>query len=418
MNIVKMPRLIYLIGLGFLWLLVSCKSTNTTSDSKPPTFYNGKMEASNSSLLLNISMPYDLILNKLNLKRGKVIFDIKENTGVDPINIQLLNLPKIEKLGGQLILSNCQLKIHAKPSIAGINAGWIDGKINLRVQLDINSSAKNQLNFSACKFSYSWIEKPQVNMMGFQVNVSSILDKYIQSNEEKLVEAFLLKLNPMVDVNQWMPLVRKQLLNTSFQPYDLLNKKVDLELQSFQFLNNKIDLKVKLKGVLGFKLANSSVDTFLLKKDEPNLIHFYANKKDIEMMLNQSLKNVYTFKDKPLFVNGFSENGIKIEALKMFGGNSKILFDCQLHSQDSLLKFSASNISVEKLAFPYVFFKKSIKNKVLRNVNHMEINIQRMLNVDSSFSIIDDFTFQEIRMNSNGLLLVGKFNQAFLQINP
>ena len=418
MNLFKLPRLIIYTSLGFLLFFTSCKTSIPNVSSSKIVYFEEQIEVPSSTLVLSIKMSYDSILGKLNYKNGKTLVDIREESGSDPLLIQLANTPKIVKQNNRFFITNCLLNFRTKPSIAGINAGWIEGKIKMDLQLDVNKLATNQFNFSSCAYQYEWIEKPQVKMMGFSVNVASILDKYIQSREEKLREAFLLKINPIVDPSYWMPLVRKQLIVSSIGNYQLLSNQIGIEFKNFTLNENDLSLNLKLDGLLGFKWKSDQNSSLHLIGKEDNLFYFFADKSAIQLMFDELVQKNESIHSKSVHINSFSPAGMNLEASGMFGSKSKVKFDCQLYSSDSKLKFSATSIRLEKIKFPYSLFKNSIKNKLINSIGSMSIDIHDMLIKGDSNAVFRDITFKEIRMNSASLVLVGKYNGPILQINP
>jgi len=417
MKLIKLPRLLCITSLGFLLLLSGCKRHESQVSGKLPIFYSNQIELPSSSVNLQFSIPYDTILSKLNFKTGAVVVNLPEGNGVDPLMIQLLNTPKISKLNNHVEISNCQLKFKAKPSIAGINAGWIEGKIKLKIQLELNN-APNQVNFTTCSYQYEWVEKPQVKMLGFAVNVAAILDKYIDNNNEKLRVAFLEKINPLVDTQNWLPLVRQKISDNNFGNYQLISNQLEVELDKLNLKENQLNLVIRANGILGIALKQNGLDFIKVNGREVGQVYFYANKFAIQSMLNDALIKNQTLKGKTIQLESFSSTGLQIKTLGMFGNNSELSLKCQLYTTDTTIRLKSAEILLEHIKFPYSLFKHSIQNKIAKRLDGMSIDVNQMLlNVDSN-KLLGPITLKELRMNSQGIVLVGKLKQSNLQINP
>lgn len=413
-----MPRLMQFIGLGFLLFLVSCKGTKPTSLAQSSIFFNKKMELPQSTLLVQTAFAYDSILPKLGYKSNKVVFEMKEGSGSDPILVVLRNSPKLTKKSNRLEISNGLLYVKAKPSIAGIQAGWIEGVLKVNLQLVLNQLEPSKLNFVKGEFQYQWVDKPKVNVLGMGVNVSGLVDKYIQANQDKITEVFLDKLNESVAPNKWVPLFKEQMLASSFGAFVPLSKEVDLELQTILFKETDVVLQMKLKGLIGLKSALSATQLeVVLKGKADNLIYFFAESAWVEQMIQSSIEKEGKA-NKKLFLTGISEKGIALKADGFLGKHSEANFKVKLALNDSLVNYQVSDLSVDHLGLIYRIFKKKLPVKIEKRLNNQATNLQKMLRNGMGEKYGNWVKIEEIRGNPNGLLLVAKYNKAMLEINP
>jgi len=414
----RFPRLLILISLGFLLIFTSCSTQKSKVETTKALFFTNQIELPKSSLLIDFVLPYDSILPLMNIKKGKAIVEISESSSSDPLSIILLNKPNIIKRKDEIQLSNCQLSFKARPSLAGINAGWIEGNIKVDLSLMISNQSTKQVHFKETNYTYQWLTTPKVKVMGFPVNVSSLLDKYIQSKEGRLKEAILTKINSMVEVNQWLPKVKQMVLNQSFGEYQLLSKEMTLDVISFNFEDQQVVFRSKIEGPLGLSFKDSPSLNYQLKGSEPNLVSYYADQTSLQSMFDLMISNKIPHSFKKINLNSISNKGIGLEVLGMFGKHSRITFDCDLGIKNSKIYFYPDNTQINHLGFPYNFFKGSIKSKLARTIGKMTIDIPQMLSKDTTNKMFKDIQFKEIRTNPSGVLLLGKINNAVLKIYP
>lgn len=413
----QIPRLMQFISLGFLLFLVSCKGTKPNELAKPSIFFHKKMELPQSTLLVQIAFPYDSILPKLGYKANKLVFEVKEGSG-DPLLVTLRNAPKLTKKGNQLEISNGLLHIRTKPSIAGIQAGWIEGVLKLNVQLVLNQLDPTKLSFVKGQFQYQWVEKPKVNVLGMGVNVSGLVDKYIQSNQDRINAVFLDKLNESVAPEQWIPLFKKQMLASSFGMFVPLSNDVDFALQNIQFKESELAMQVKLKGLIGLKSAVGSPKLdVVMKGKEDNLVYFFAESKWVEQMLETSLKKE-AGQGKQIKLSGISENGIGLNTKGFLGKKSEANFQVQLALNDSLVTYRVSDLQVTRLGLVYRLFKKSLPNKIEKRLNKQATNVQAMLRNGLGDTYGQWVKIEGIRGNPDGLMLLARYKKALFEINP
>lgn len=412
------PSLLLYISLGFLLLFSSCATRKIKVETSKALFFTNQLEVPKSSLLVDFVLPYDSLLTKLNIKKGVTIFDMLESTSTDPLQIKLLNTPSISKHKDEIHLSNCQLGFKAKPSIAGINAGWIEGSIKANLALTLANQSLTNIQFKDTNYSYQWLTTPQVKVMGFPVNVSSLLDKYIKSKERVFKEAILANINSKVDVNEWLPKVKQTILNQPFGAYQLISNELALDVVNFKFEDQQVIFRSKIEGPLGLTLKDSTPFSYQIKGSESNVVMYYANLASLQSMFDHMVQNYSSYSNTKLNLNNISTNGFGLEVLGMFGKKSQIIFDCGIGINQSKIYFSAENIRLQHIGFPYQFFKNKIRRKLASSIEKMTVDIPKMLSSDLPNELFKDISFKEIRTNPSGVLLVGKINNAVVKIYP
>lgn len=414
----KYPRLLFIFSLGFLWLITSCSTRITHVEAKKAIFFPKDIDVPNSSLVIDFILPYDSVLNKLNVVIGQKIVSIPESASNDPLTIHLLNSPTLSKRKNELHISNCQLKFKSKPSIAGINAGWIEGVVKLNLSLTPNSQYAKNIQFDDLTYNYQWLNNPQVKVMGFPVNVSSVLDKYISNKSEFIKQALLTRINAMVEVNQWLPSIKNTLMNQSLGDYSLVTKELAIDVNQIIFEDKQINVKTKIKGFLGLMFKGNSKVDYNLVGEETKVVSYYANKEDIQKMFDVFFSKKFTSESKKLHLNEINSNGLVLEVAGLFGKKSTIAFECGLEIHDSKIYFSTSNAKLKHITFPYVFFKNALRRKLFKTVENVTIDITSMISSNQKYASLLDIEFKEIRMNPFGILLLGKLNADELKIYP
>jgi hypothetical protein len=196
-------------------------------------------------LAVDFSMRYDSLFSYLAFHPGSVIFDSKNQSGIDfPLQVALLQMPRIQVESGGKIGLQLPVKVEARPNLAGINTGLIQAKSNLLLNFqwdwrDINHHTIDQFNIN-----YQWISKPEIRLMGFPVQVQGVVDPLLQRQLPNMQALILTKLNQTLRPNALANLLNRVNMNYSSPFGTIALRAADVDVHALQF--NPVGLTGKL----------------------------------------------------------------------------------------------------------------------------------------------------------------------------
>ena len=197
------------------------------------------------TLAVEFSMRYDSLFSYLNFSPGKIIFDSKNQAGVDfPLQLVLLQNPRIQVEAGGKIGLHLPVKIEARPNVAGINAGLIQAKSNLKVDFQWNWQDINHHQIDQFRINYQWISKPEIRLMGFPVQVQGVVDPLVQRHLPSMQDLVLARLNQSLSPNSLVNLLNRVNMNYQSPLGAIALRAADVDVHALQF--NSVGLAGKL----------------------------------------------------------------------------------------------------------------------------------------------------------------------------
>ena len=203
------------------------------------------------TIAIDFSMHYDSLFSYLGLTPGNVIFDAKNQSGVDfPLQIALLQKPRIFVGASNKIAFHLPVKIDAKPNVAGINTGLIQAKSNLKFDFSWDWQDINHHKIDQFTVNYQWIIKPEMRIMGFPVQVHGVVDPLIQRQLPNMQERVLSRLNQSLSPNSLADLLNRVSMNYPSPLGYIALRAADVDLHALQFNAEGLSGKLLVRTAL------------------------------------------------------------------------------------------------------------------------------------------------------------------------
>ena len=111
----------------------------------------------------------------------------------------------MQTMGKDQINLSLPIRLQAKPAIAGISAGTITGDLAMKVQLKWNLSSLSSLQIKDVAYDYHWIQRPSVKVLGFPVNVTTVVDQLLSQKKMDILSQLQNQLNAKITATVTKP---------------------------------------------------------------------------------------------------------------------------------------------------------------------------------------------------------------------
>lgn len=185
-----------LVGFGF-W---GCNRSVTTEKFEAVKYQADVPEAKPTFVRVDVSMSFDTLNHWLNRMQNRSLFKSGEaNSFIGfPIEIAQQGPLKLSAGQNQQLIVQLPTVFDAKPQIAGISAGNIHGKMQLKLSSKLNLSDFSNATISDVGYSYEWIQKPSVSVAGFPINAAPIVDNLLASKADVIRQGLGNQLNDLL----------------------------------------------------------------------------------------------------------------------------------------------------------------------------------------------------------------------------
>ncbi len=315
------------------------------------------------TISMDFSMRYDSLYSYLQLAPGKVLFDSKNQSGMDfPLRLMLLQKPQILVGNKGNIGLQLPVNVEARPNIAGINTGLIQAKTKLFIDFDWNWQDINHHRIESLRLNYEWMAKPEMRVLGFPVQVHGIVDPLIQRQLPEMQARALNRLNQAVKPNAIADLLNQ--VNMQYaSPIGLMTlQSADVDLHDVRFNTEGLVGKLLVRTALhvGDSLGNQP-NRWLEMNSQSQALPFQVmlSFDKLNTLLVQSLH----LKENQLQLHGDS-NGLHAQ-LSGYGSRrakTKLIVVPMLHDS-SHIGLSLQALSLEGVPF---FMRGHFKRKVTR----------------------------------------------------
>ncbi len=313
------------------------------------------------TIAIDFSIQYDSLFSYLKFVPGKVLFDASNQSFVDfPLQVVLLQMPRILVGASNKIGFQIPVKIDAKPNLAGINTGLIQAKSNLMFDFAWNWQDINHHQIDQFHVNYQWITKPEMRLMGFPVQVHGVVDPLIQRHLPKLQERVLDRLNQSLSPNALVSLLNRVSMSYVSPMGQIALRSADIDIHGLSFNSSGLAGKLLVRSALqvGDSLSTQP-NRWLEMKDQSQALPFqvFVSYNNLAQVIRQSLH----LKEDQLHIHG-DTLGLHV-ALNGFGAASSaanmVIFPVLVDSTH--LGFQLKSLSVEGVPF---FMRGHVKRKV------------------------------------------------------
>ena len=255
-------------------LLTGCRRNRSSEKYETVTFKADVPDAKPTFVRVDVSMSFDSLNQWLNRMPNRSLF---KSGGSDsfigfPIELAQQGSMKISAGQNQQLLVQLPTIFDAKPQIAGISAGNIHGKMQVKLAATLKLDDLTKANISNVGYTYEWIQKPSVSVAGFQINAAPIVDNLLASKADMIRQGLGRQLNELVNKKSL-----EGMMQTSVGPLLAVSKEFHLNVYGMHIenvqLNSKgISASCWIQSTANFHPMRESTTVFF-----PRLLNFHES---------------------------------------------------------------------------------------------------------------------------------------------
>lgn len=369
----------YFLCLLVLWITTACRR-DLPIQGTVGIYQTELKQIRTQTLSIDFLMHYDSLFSYLQFGPGKVLFNSKNQTGVDfPLELMLLQKPRIQLGSGGKIGVQLPVKIEARPNIAGINTGLIQAKSNLNFDFNWNWQDINHHQVDQLRVSYQWISKPEIRLVGFPVQVHGVVDPLLQRQLPNMQERVLVQINQSLSPNSLAKLLNRASMNYASPMGSIALRAADVDLHSVQFDSEGLSGKLLVRTALHVgDTLKAQTNRWLEMKYQNEALPFqvFLSYEKLTGILLQSLH----FKEDQLRIQGDSLGlHVTIQGIAKIRSTANLtLLPMQLNS--NTLGVFYKDVSVSGVPF---FLRGHVKRKMIKSLNAFKwsgVDALRLLN--------------------------------------
>ncbi len=225
-------------------------------------------QVANKAVSIDFKLSYDSLFSYFNLQTGKVLFDSKNQSGLDfPLSLRVLQKPQVQIRTNGLLGIKLPVQVDARPSIVGINTGLIQAKSNLMLDLKWNWKDINHRNISDLKFTYSWISQPEMRVLGFPVQVQGVVEPLIDRQILEIQSKLSQQVNQVTSTTSLTRLINKLPMSFDTPLGNIRFQGAEVDMKDLVFQSNGLEGKLQIRTALSladsFSIQSASIWTEL-----------------------------------------------------------------------------------------------------------------------------------------------------------
>jgi hypothetical protein len=400
-------------------LFVSCSKTIAPVVISQKSVYVDRFPAIKPGLTtIDFSLSFDSLFVLSQLKAGSVLYSNEEASSVVdfPLDVRLIAPISMQTMNKEQINLSLPIRLQAKPAIAGISAGTITGDLAMKVQLKWNLLSLSSLQIKEVAYDYQWIQKPSVKVLGFPVNVTTVVDQLLSQKKMDILSQLQNQLNAKITATVTKPFLFQSFFTDSPDGYRIEpHAGSALDMRDLSFDQTSIKGQLRYSG--GFKVSAgkmNKVPLFIPVRDLPTVgkpsLPFQFQLSGPELMELMRASNPQ-LKGKGDFT--FQSSGLRFQLSQFKGKSSRIEvdFDFVLYPDNSL-GFQLKDTRMEGLSFPASLFKRKIQQKMQVQAAAFRFQPSQILQrLPSSISLAKNgrVHFQKIYFDTSSVLIEGAF---------
>lgn len=208
-------------------------------------------QVTKKTVSIDFTLSYDSLFSYFKFQPGKVLFDSKNQLGVDfPLSMRVLQKPQVLVRQNGLLGIVLPVQVDARPSIAGINAGLIQAKSNLFLDLNWNWKDINHRNISDIKFDYSWISQPEMRVLGFPVKVQGVVEPLINRQIPDIQDKLGRQLNQVTSLTSLTGILNRIPMSFDTQVGTIRLHAAEIDMKDLVFQTSGLQGKLQVRTAL------------------------------------------------------------------------------------------------------------------------------------------------------------------------
>ena len=366
--------------------IFSCKKLENTTISEG-TFQTNIPHHSLGTSIVDFSISYDTLFKWIGLGKGKELYNSKlDKNAAFPLKLIQEGPFRVVSVVGNKIQLSVPISWEAEPSLSGFSAGIVRGKMQLQIKSQIDLSDFQQMNVKETELEYQWLEKPNIKVMGFGVNVTGLIDQLIKSKKSMIIDNINNYSNGVLQFNQWEKSITELLKPILFQDIVFHNYNTSVDLSHLSLNNSGLNGTIRIKShieltdkwnVLAYNLPQN-VRLEKLNEDTISKIDFNLNVsfEYIKKIIAENLKAEYKSSKINFDFSTIDSSGVMCEVAGIKGEKS-LLQVKWVPTIKSVGKLGVQPqvIQLKDFSFPTSLLKKSAERRIFKQLNLFEYDI-------------------------------------------
>lgn len=359
----------------------------------------------------DVEIPLDIINNSQLFKKGELLFNNKSKIVNFPLKLYWDDEIKFENPKEDQLIVHMPINWVAEPNIMGISAGKIKGSnsIDLISELRVESG---KLNWQVKDYLYNWKEKPELKVLGANLNLATSLDSFLKNknNKQNLIREINNSTEKLFSKNELNDFKLKYLEKLSLRQEGLKLNLDQISINNLHLRNSNMFFKGYFTGTIFW-------GDFGNAKNIPTADGFPIYLKIPFFQIETELEKILYQKKPGVKIQFSKENGnLNCKVLNYLGDKSELNFILKPVIEDKSIRFYPVEIEAIKLGLAKSSVKNTIKKKIGKSISSISFNLKDALKFQSSgnnylkYNILNqNYKIEELYLNDSsigGLILL------------
>ena len=337
---------------------------------------------------VDVSMSFDSLNYWLNRKLNRSLFKSGESDTFIGFPIEISQQGPIKLSAGlnQQLLVQLPTKFDAKPQIAGLSAGNISGKMQIKLASKLNFKEFTNAKISELAYSYDWLQKPSVTVAGFPINAAPIVDNLLASKSEVIRQGLLRQLNDLLSKKSMEGILQSSIGPMLAGSKDFHLNVYGVHMKNFQLNSGGISAECWIQSSANFHPSRESASVFF-----PRLIDFHdpestlAVNGDIdwiyfEQILEKELDRLSPTNPTQVRIQALDDSKLVAKIMGFQGEKAEYKIEfVPISFQDSSLGIRVIKTDISGLVGVQKVFSKKIERRLLKYASKFRLDLKGQL---------------------------------------
>jgi hypothetical protein len=408
----------FLLGMS----LSGCNRTISNDASEVVAFQADVPEVKPKFVRVDVSMSFDSLNYWLNRNLNRSLFKSGESDSFIgfPIEISQQGAIKLSAGLNQQLIIQLPTKFDAKPQIAGLSAGNIHGKMQIKLASKLNFKDFTKAKVSDLVYSYDWLQKPSVTVAGFPINAAPIVDNLLASKSELIRQGLVGQLNDLLSKKSMEGILQSSIGPMLAGSKDFHLNVYGVHLNNFQLNPGGISAECWIQSSANFHPSRESASVFF-----PRLIDFHDSESSLtvkgdidwtyfEQMLEKELNRLSPVNPTQVRIQALDDSKLiaKISGFQGEKAEYKIEF-VPISFQDSSLGIRVMQTEINGLEGVKKVFSKKIERRLLKYASKFRLDLKGQLapwlnQVGPIRAVNSNLRIVGYRWNTKGFYVMGE----------
>jgi hypothetical protein len=357
-----------------LLLFISCKSIPEPKGTAAQ-YTSTLPEPQLSTIRIKTFIGYDSLFNRF-LQVGQTIIKTTETNAMGfPYSGTLDQRVRYRLMDQDRLQVVFPMKWEAKPQLAGFSAGTLSAKSAVGITIHLQGKSVSNYQFDELHLSNQWIDKPSIKVLGFPVQVGTLVDQILLPKLPQLSNDLKSQLNQFVRPDQ----LSNAFLTGFLTPVGLNLDPFAIDFQDLRLLTAGLsgDLLIQTRLVVGKDfLPKSIIPSFKPLSSIDNSVTYAVNltlEEIREMVAIQLKTNVST-----IFLE--LSAGKQEFVCRVLGRRPAISFRFSpILLDDSTIGIKVHGLDLDNLGLFKSMFRAPIKRRIIGGIHSQRMTSEQLL---------------------------------------